>query len=161
MFSISLLIVDLIIAILELSSSLVSCDQSMNKVEQLCLRWIGISILSFLSAKTMALLVGLGTSFFKHPGYVMDGGVTIGALFLEAFLEGKGGGLLVIVSLWRVIRVVESVYELSDEAIEAQIEGIVCQFEALKEENMRLLEAIQEKEKITEKLKEDLDKCRH
>ncbi|XP_061364761.1 uncharacterized protein LOC133308171 [Gastrolobium bilobum] len=108
----------------------------------------------------MAMLVGLGYSFFKHPGYVMDGVVAIGALFLEAFVERKGGGLLVVVSLWRVIRVVESVFELSDEAIEAQIAGIICQFEALKEENMRLLEIIHEKDNTIEKLKEDLDKCR-
>ncbi|KAF1888883.1 hypothetical protein Lal_00036925 [Lupinus albus] len=109
----------------------------------------------------MALLVGLGSSFFNHVGYVMDGVVVIGALFLEAFMESKGGGLLVVVSLWRVIRVVESAFELSDEAIEAQIEGIVCQFEALKEENMRLIEKLHEKDKIIEELNEDLDKFRH
>ncbi|MED6170572.1 hypothetical protein PIB30_032251 [Stylosanthes scabra] len=128
LFSISLLIVDLIITILELSSSLVSsCHQqsSNNKVEKLSLHWVGISILSLLSVKSMALLVGLGSSFFRHFG------------------------------------VVESVYELSDESIEAQIEGIVFQFEALKEENMRLLETIQEKSKAIEKLKEDLDKSKH
>ncbi|KAK7273137.1 hypothetical protein RIF29_14183 [Crotalaria pallida] len=161
MFSISLLFVDLIITILELSSSIVSCNQNMNKVEELSLHWIGIGILSLISSKTMALLVGLGSSFFKHPSYVMDGVVAIGALLLEAFMESKGGGLLLIVSLWRVIRVVESAFELSDEAIEAQIEGIVCQFETLKEENMMLLETIHFKDKIIEELKEDLDKCRH
>ncbi|KAJ1435481.1 Voltage-gated hydrogen channel 1 [Sesbania bispinosa] len=132
----------------------------MNRVEAKYFHWIGIGILSLLSAKTIALLVGLGSSFFKHPGFVMDGVVAIGALFMETFLERKGGGLLVMVSLWRVIRVVESVFELSDEAIEAQIAGIVCQFEALKEENMSLLEMIHEKDKTIEKLKEDLDKCR-
>lgn len=59
-----------------------------------------------------------------------------------------------------LIRVVECVFELSDEAIEAQIAGIVCQFEALKEENMRLVGVIYEKDKMIEMLKEDLDKCR-
>ncbi|KHN29519.1 Voltage-gated hydrogen channel 1 [Glycine soja] len=160
-FTISLLIVDLIITILELSSSLVSCERNvMNSVAEQCFHWIGIGILSFLLAKTMALLVGLGSSFFKHVGYVIDGVVAIGAIFLEAFVVRKGGGLLVVVSLWRVIRVVESVFELSDEAIEAQIAGIVCQFEALKEENMRLVGVIYEKDKMIEMLKEDLDKCR-
>lgn len=132
----------------------------MNSVAEQCFHWIGIGILSFLLAKTMALLVGLGSSFFKHVGYVIDGVVAIGAIFLEAFVVRKGGGLLVVVSLWRVIRVVESVFELSDEAIEAQIAGIVCQFEALKEENMRLVGVIYEKDKMIEMLKEDLDKCR-
>jgi hypothetical protein len=91
----------------------------------------------------------------------VDGIVAIGALIMEVFLERRGGGLLVVVSLWRVIRVVESVFELSDEAIEAQIEGIVCQLEALKDENIRLLEIVHEKDKIIEKLKEELDKCRY
>ncbi|XP_029127968.1 voltage-gated hydrogen channel 1-like [Cajanus cajan] len=160
MFTVSLLIVDLIITILELSSSLVSCEKNMNSVLEHCLHWIGIGILCFLLVKTMAMLVGLGSSFFHHVGYVVDGVVAIGAMFLEAFVVRKGGGLLVVVSLWRVIRVVESAFELSDEAIEAQIAGIVCQFEALKEENTRLLEVIYEKDKMIEMLKEDLDKCR-
>lgn len=132
-----------------------------NRTElELCFHWIGIGILSLLSAKTIAMLVGLGFSFFKHPGHVVDGVVAIGALFMEAFMERRGGGLLIVVSLWRVIRVVESVFELSDEAIEAQIAGIVCQFEALRDENMRLLGVIHEKEQTIEKLEEDLDKCR-
>ncbi|KAL5082735.1 hypothetical protein RYX36_011156 [Vicia faba] len=156
--SISLLITDLIITILELSSSLISCKQKVNIVEERCFHWIGIGILSIISMKIIGLLVGLGFSFFKHPGYVVDGVVAIVALVMEVFMEKRGGGLLVVVSLWRVIRVVESVFELSDEAIEAQIEGIVCQFELLKNENIRLLEIISEKDEIIEKLKEELDK---
>ncbi|KAK7394988.1 hypothetical protein VNO78_15529 [Psophocarpus tetragonolobus] len=160
LFTISLLIVDIIITILELSSSLVSCERNVNNVAEKCFHWIGIGILCLLLAKTMALLVGLGSSFFQHVGYVIDGVVVSGAIFLEAFVARKGGGLLVIVSLWRVIRVVESVFELSDEAIEAQIAGIVCQLEALKEENMRLSQVMYEKDKMIEMLKEDLDECR-
>ena len=91
---------------------------------------------------------------------MVDGTVVIGALFLESFLEGKGGGLLVVVSLWRVVRVVESVFELSDEAIEAQIEGVLREFEALRDENRRLLELILEKDELIEKLQEEMDHCR-
>ncbi|KAK7340817.1 hypothetical protein VNO77_21531 [Canavalia gladiata] len=160
MFSISLLIVDLIITIIELSSSLVPCEENMKREVELCFHWIGIGIMSLFLAKTMALLLGLGSSFFKHPGYVIDGVVAIGAIFLETFVVGKGGGLLVVVSLWRVIRMVESVFELSDETIEVEIASIVCQFEVLKGENMRLLEIISEKDITIQKLKEDLDKCR-
>ncbi|KAI4334846.1 hypothetical protein L6164_013555 [Bauhinia variegata] len=160
-FSIFLLILDLIITILELSSSMLSCHPKESKIEEFWLHWVGIGILILLSAKTMTLLVGLGSSFFRHPGYLVDGAVVLGALFLEAFLERKGGSLLILVSLWRVVRVVESAFELSDEAIEAQIEGIVCQFEAVREENRRLLETIDEKDKIIEKLKEELDQCKH
>lgn len=79
------------------------------------------------------------------------------ALFLEAYLEKNGGGLLVVVSLWRVVRVVESAFELSDEAMEAQIEEIVCQFEELKEENKRLMDSVVEKDKQIELLQQELD----
>jgi hypothetical protein len=72
-------------------------------------------------------------------------------------LERRGGRQLAVVSFWRVVRVVESPFKLSDETIEAQIEGIVCQFEALLEENIRLLESIGEKDKIIEMLQEELD----
>ncbi|KAJ6674749.1 F20B24.22 [Salix viminalis] len=170
-FAISLLLLDLILTILELSSSLLSCapeeDSSNKELGKVWYHLAGICILSLLSAKSVALAVGLGSSFFKRPGYVVDGAVVIGALFLETFLEGKGGGLLVVVSLWRVVRLVESAFELSDEAIEAQIEGIVSQFEALSNENTRLLKTVAEKvcmietlQEIIEKLEKELDRYR-
>lgn len=104
-------------------------------------------------------MVALGGSFFRRPGYVVDGVVLIVALMLEAFLEKMGGGLVVLVSLWRVVRVVESAFELSDEAIEAQIEGILCQFQTLKDENTRLLGVIDEKNEVIEKLQAEIDQC--
>ncbi|KAI9115084.1 hypothetical protein K1719_014097 [Acacia pycnantha] len=153
MFSILLLVLDLLITILELSN----CHQNRTQDQKaelvgFIMHFVGIGILGLLSVKTVALLVGLGWSFFRHGGYVMDGSVVIGALVLEGFFDKKGGGLVVVVMLWRVIRVLESAFELSDEAIEAQIEVIICQFEAISEENRRLLETIQ-------KLKDDLDQC--
>ncbi|XWS35236.1 hypothetical protein CRYUN_Cryun21dG0108700 [Craigia yunnanensis] len=163
--AISLLLLDLILTILELSSTLLSCspkqNTSNNNIEKAWYYWAGISILALLSAKSVALAVGLGSAFFRRPGYVVDGVVVVGALLLEAFLERKGGGLLVIVSLWRVVRVVESTFELSDEAIEAQIEAIVCQFEALREENSRFSETIARKDQIIETLEKELDQYRH
>ncbi|KAJ6343465.1 hypothetical protein OIU76_005245 [Salix suchowensis] len=140
-FAIALLLLDLILTILELSSSLLSCAPEEDS-----------------SNKELGKLWGLGRSFFKRPGYVVDGAVVIGALFLETFLEGKGGGLLVVVSLWRVVRLVESAFELSDEAIEAQIEGIVSQFEALSNENTRLLKTVAEKVCMIETLQEIIEK---
>ncbi|KAH0981445.1 hypothetical protein GBA52_008622 [Prunus armeniaca] len=126
--SISLLIVDLILTILELSSSLLTkCNNSPNKnkktTSEIWYHWVGIAILALLSAKTMAQAVGLGMRTF----------------------------------LLAASRVVESAFELSDEAIEAQIQSVVCQFEMLKEENRRLAETISEQDKIIEKLQEDLD----
>lgn len=107
-----------------------------------------------------ALAVAMGCAFLRRPGYLVDTTAVVGALLLEGFLEGKGGGLIMVVSLWRVARVVESAFELSDEAIEAQIADIVHQFEALRAENMKLVEIITEKEQIIEKLQQELDSCR-
>ena len=158
--AILLLLLDLIFTILELSSSLLSCPPNTNKqIKKVWYHWVGIAILSMLSARIVALAVGLGRSFFRRPGYVVDSVVLMVALVLEAFLEGRGGGLLVVVSLWRVLRVVESAFELSDEAIEAQIKVIVSQFEAVREENRRLSETIAEKDKMIEKLREEVDQC--
>lgn len=105
-------------------------------------------------------MLGLGGLFFRRPGYVLDGIVLVVALVLEAFVGRKGGGLVVVVSLWRVVRVVESAFELSDEAIEAQIEGVLTQFEALKEENRTLLSTIADKDRLIEKLEEELNQCK-
>ncbi|XP_049388198.1 uncharacterized protein LOC125852515 [Solanum stenotomum] len=160
-FTIVLLIIDLIFTSLELSSSLISCPQNRNKINQetgeVWYHWAGIGILGLLFLKSVGLVVGLGCSFFRRPGYLLDGIVVMVALFLEAYLEKNGGGLLVVVTLWRVVRVVESAFELSDEAIEAQIEEIVCQFEELKEENKRLMDSVVEKDKQIEILQQELD----
>ncbi|TYH74072.1 hypothetical protein ES332_D05G373000v1 [Gossypium tomentosum] len=157
--AISLLLFDLILTTLELSSTLVSCSKT---IEKSWFHWVGISILTLLSTKIAALAVALGIGgFLRRPGYVVDGVVVIGALVLEAVWEAKGGGLLVVVSLWRVVRVVESALELSDEAIEAQIEAIVCQFEALRVENSRLLDTIARQNQIIETLEKEVDQYRH
>lgn len=110
-----------------------------------------------LATKSVALVVGCGRSFFKRPGLVADGVVLIGALVCEVLMERVGVGLIVVVSLWRVLRVVESVFELSDAAIEVQITSILCQFELLNEENEKLRGIVIEKEKIIEELQEELD----
>ncbi|KAK6930564.1 hypothetical protein RJ641_004658 [Dillenia turbinata] len=58
----------------------------------------------------------------------------------------------------RVVRLVKGAFELSDEAIEVQIVGIVCRFELLHEENARLMETIVEKDHIIEELQKELAK---
>lgn len=160
--AVALILLDLILTTLELTSTILSCSASKNRRgNDMWYHWLGIAILSLLFAKTAALAVGLGgRGFLRRPGLIVDAVVVAGALVLEGFLERKGGGLLVVVSLWRIVRVIESAFELSDDAIEAQIEGIVGQFEGLKEENRRLLEIIDEKDRDIEKLREDLDRCR-
>ncbi|XP_071734510.1 uncharacterized protein [Rutidosis leptorrhynchoides] len=158
--AIILLMVDLIMVVLELSKTLVSCPPSkrISKRVDVWYHWVGIGILIILATKSVALIIGSGSSFFKRPGLVADGVVLIGALLSEILMDRVGVGLIVVVSLWRVLRVVESVFELSDEAIESQITSIICQFELLQEENEKLTRIISEKDKIIQELKEELDR---
>ncbi|KAI5653089.1 hypothetical protein M9H77_30276 [Catharanthus roseus] len=158
--TILLLLSDLVLTCLELSSSLLSCPivKKKTKVGE-WYHWLGLAILSILCLKSLALVIGFGKSFFQRPGYVLDVVVVVIALILEGYLERKGGGLVLVVSLWRVVTVVESAFELSDEAIEAQIQQIVSQFETLKDENARVVEIIVEKDLIIETLEEELALC--
>ncbi|XP_076882882.1 uncharacterized protein LOC143531480 [Bidens hawaiensis] len=151
--AIVLLVVDLVMVVLELSRTIVSCPtrNRISKTVDVWYHWIGIGILVIFATKSVALVIGCGSSFFKRPGLVADGVVLIGALLSEILMERVGVGLIVVVSLWRVLRVVESVFELSDAAIELQITSILCQFELLQEENERL-------NKIIEELQEQLHK---
>ncbi|KAK1429007.1 hypothetical protein QVD17_11206 [Tagetes erecta] len=158
--ALTLLLVDLVMVVLELSTTIVSCPGSnkINKKVDFWYHWVGIGILVILATKSVALVLGCGSSFFKRPGLVADAVVLIGALLSEILMERVGVGLIVVVSLWRILRVVESVFELSDEAIEAQITSILCQFELLQEENETLNKIISEKDIIIKKLQEQLDK---
>lgn len=158
--SIFLLLVDTIITSFELSSSLTkACRKTRTEAQEPWYHWVGIAILTLLSAKTLALAVALEGSFFRQPGYVIDGLVAVGALFLEALLEKKGGGLIVVVSLWRILRVVEGAFELSDDAIEAQVESILNEFESLRQENQRLREVADQMNERIEQLEDDLAQC--
>ncbi|VVA90887.1 unnamed protein product [Arabis nemorensis] len=158
LFAILLLSIDIILTSLELSSSLLSCT-SVKKTENNdeWFRWGGTAILSILVVKSMVLAVAMGKSFFRQPGCVMDGAFAVIALILQVLLERKGTGFIVVVSLWRVLRVVETAFELSDEAIEVQIDGIISQFQALRKENRTLLETLAEKDEVIKKLEEEID----
>ncbi|KAG6575333.1 hypothetical protein SDJN03_25972, partial [Cucurbita argyrosperma subsp. sororia] len=140
LITIVLLLTDLIVTVLELSSSLISCNSPVShkrEEEVMGFHWVSIAILSLLSTKTVALVVGLGLSFFRRPGCVVDGVVVGVALGLEVAAKRRGGGVIMVGSLWRIVRVVESAFELSDDAIEAKIEGIVWELEGMKEEIRR------------------------
>ncbi|KAJ0971912.1 hypothetical protein J5N97_019871 [Dioscorea zingiberensis] len=125
-----------------------SSENKKKNVAHEVYHWGGVAILSLLLVKMIALVSAQGVSFFRRPGHVVDALVVVGALVLEVLAEGKGAGLLVLVSLWRVVRVVESAFELSNEAIEAQIESIVVQFEELRVENRRLEQALHDKDDV-------------
>ncbi|KAK9151853.1 hypothetical protein Syun_010162 [Stephania yunnanensis] len=159
--TIFLLLVDLAFTIFDLSSSLISC-RSKNE-RGTTVSWVfhyaGIAILVVLLAKVLGLVVALGCAFFARPGRVVDVVIVIVALVLELMLKKEGAGLIVMVSLCRVVRVVESAFEVSDEAIEAKIEKIVSQFEVLSSENQLLRESIVEKNKLILELEAALDQA--
>ncbi|KAH7670546.1 Voltage-dependent channel domain-containing protein [Dioscorea alata] len=161
--TIVLLLLDLSLTVIDLSSSILSCSSNVsheNKkkdvTHKVC-HWGGVAILSLLTVKMIVWVLGLGVQFFRRPGHVVDALVVVGALVLEVVAEGKGAGLVVVVSLWRVVRVVESAFELSNEAIEAQIESIEVQFEELREENRKLDRALHEKDAIILELEMELN----
>lgn len=86
------------------------------------LYWISISILTILALNVLALLVAFGKAFFLHPGYVLDLVVVGTALGLEIFLDSDTVGLLIILTLWRIVRVAHGIFEVTDEAWEKEVE---------------------------------------
>lgn len=83
--------------------------------------WISIVILTVLSVNIFLLLVAFGLYFFRHPGYILDAFVVGTALILEIFLDTDTVGLLVVLTLWRIVRVAHGIFEVTDEAWEKEI----------------------------------------
>lgn len=166
--AIVLLLTDLTLTTLELKSSLLSCKASNtgeNRQEghetTPWYHWLGVVILGLLWAKTAVLAAALGwPELRRRPGLAVDAVALSVAIAMEMFLEKRGGGLVVIVSLWRVVRVVESAFEITDDAIAARIEDVESLAEGLREENRRLEKVVGEKDEMIEKLREDLDLCK-
>ncbi|MCO5612980.1 hypothetical protein L7F22_067253 [Adiantum nelumboides] len=95
------------------------------------LYWIGISVLCILSLNLIGLLLAFGLNFFRHAGYVLDLVVVVTALCLEIFLDTETAGLLVILNLWRIIRVAHGVLEVTDEAWEKKIHQLEARIQAV------------------------------
>lgn len=95
------------------------------------LYWIGITVLCVLSLNLLGLLLSFGLAFFRHPGYVLDLVVVPTALCLEIFLDTETAGLLVILNLWRIIRVAHGIFEVTDEAWENKIHQLEARIEAV------------------------------
>ncbi|GLJ36701.1 hypothetical protein SUGI_0738570 [Cryptomeria japonica] len=110
------------------------------------LYWVGIVILSLLLLNVGGLLVAFGFSFFGHPGYILDLVVLTTALCLEIFLDAQTAGLLVILTLWRIVRVAHGIFEVTDDAMESEIHNIETQFEALESNNKQMQQLLQDKD---------------
>ncbi|MCL7044623.1 hypothetical protein MKW94_011555 [Papaver nudicaule] len=135
--SIVLILIDLVFTVLDLSISVLSCKTKKEEEENELFHWGGIVILIILALKVQASIIATGILFFVRPGHVIDGVFVTSALILE-LLKKQWSGLLLLVSLWRIVRVVESVFELSNQAMEAKIVAIQRQFQALQDRNQLL-----------------------
>ncbi|KAL2622743.1 hypothetical protein R1flu_002948 [Riccia fluitans] len=108
--------------------------------------WISISILSILALNIIGLLVSFGRAFFRHPGYVLDLFVVGTALFLEIFLDSDTVGLLIVLTLWRIVRVAHGIFEVTDEAWEKEIEKFKEQLKEADAKHYRDQELLREKD---------------
>jgi hypothetical protein len=107
--------------------------------------WIGIVILIILLLNVLGLLLAFGFSFFFHPGYVLDLVVVTTALLLEIFLDAETAGLLVILSIWRIVRVAHGIFEVTDEAWEEDIHKLQEQIQRVQDDHQKDLQLLQEK----------------
>ncbi|KAH7288931.1 hypothetical protein KP509_31G050900 [Ceratopteris richardii] len=108
--------------------------------------WISFSILCILALNIAGLLLSFGFDFFRHPGYILDAVVVVTALCFEIFLDTETAGLLVILNLWRIIRVAHGVFEVTDEAWEKQInelEGRIQAVEAAHNDDLKVINRLQ------------------
>lgn len=119
------------------------------------LYWVGIVILSLLLLNVGGLLVAFGVSFFCHPGYVLDLLVLTTALCLEIFLDAETAGLLVILNLWRIVRVAHGIFEVTDDAMESEVHNIEVQFESLQSKNRDMQELLQQKDQRIAELEQE------
>jgi hypothetical protein len=123
-----------------------SCVEHFERTEEWKLTyWIGIVILIILLLNVLGLLLAFGFSFFFHPGYVLDFVVVTTALLLEIFLDAETAGLLVILSIWRIVRVAHGIFEVTDEAWEEDIHKLQEQIQKVQDDHQKDLQLLQEK----------------
>ncbi|KAG6550726.1 hypothetical protein Mapa_007823 [Marchantia paleacea] len=140
-FVVLLLTVDLVVTVVDIVKTIHSKDADFRTCTKLLhecqchgrlqhashwhfLLWISVSILSFLALNVLGLLVAFGMSFFRHIGYVLDAVVVGLSLGLEIGLNSDTPGLLVLLTLWRIVRVAHGIFEVADEHWEKDIKKL-------------------------------------
>ncbi|EFA75681.1 hypothetical protein PPL_10943 [Heterostelium album PN500] len=111
-FIVSLIILDLIIAIIEmfLEESFKKCKDeheiphAVERTESV-LRVITLVILGIFEIEIIALMLAFGRDFFFHPFYVLDLVVITTSIVVDVVFRDNAGALLVIFRLWRVVRI--------------------------------------------------------
>jgi len=74
------------------------------------LHLFSFSILCFFALDVSLLIVSFGISFFKQPIYILDFFVIFLSIILEMKVSHDEAELLIILLLWRVIRILHGVY---------------------------------------------------
>ncbi|KAJ7532568.1 hypothetical protein O6H91_13G009800 [Diphasiastrum complanatum] len=120
------------------------------------LHWISVSILSVLLLNVAGLLVAFGGSFFLHPGYVLDLVVVGTAFSFELFLNSDTAGLLIILNLWRIVRVAHGIFEVTDEAWEKEMQKLEDQVRLVEQAYERDQEILNRKDQEILQLKRQL-----
>lgn len=115
------------------------CSQPMpwepHSTEHEPLFYTSTGILGILCLNLVLLLLAFGLDFFRHPGYVLDLAIIPTALFLEIFLDSEVLALLVILNLWRLIRVAHGVFTVTDDAIEEEVMHLKRSVEVLQRQS--------------------------
>lgn len=66
---------------------------------------ISLSILYVFLIQQIGLLIAFDVHFFTHPLYILDLVVVVVAICLEHAVHSDAAGLIIVVAIWRIIRV--------------------------------------------------------
>src|SRR5690606_1784557 len=81
------------------------------------LKMISIGILWVFAIEVVLLLIAFDLAFFLHPLYIMDAVIVGVALFIELYLQDVlVASLLIVLRLWRVVRVVHGIIMVGQNA---------------------------------------------
>ncbi|XP_024381486.1 uncharacterized protein [Physcomitrium patens] len=120
--------------------------------------WTSVAILSLLLLNVFGLIVAFGMAFFLHPLYVLDLIVVCTAPVLELTLHTDTAGVIIMLTLWRIVRVAHGIFEVTDEAWEKDIHRLETQVQAVQsacdEEQVLLQERDQQIAELEARLRE-------
>ncbi|KAG0618770.1 hypothetical protein M758_4G090900 [Ceratodon purpureus] len=119
--------------------------------------WISIVILGLLLLNVFGLIVAFGRAFFLHPLYVLDLIVVSTALGLEIGLHTDTAGVIIVITLWRIVRVAHGIFEVTDEAWEKDIHRLESQVQVVQSACDKEQELLAEKDRRIAELEAQLN----
>lgn len=114
-------------------------DPHSHKVEQLSevLHYISLGILALFQLEVLLHLLAFGRHLFKHIGYIADFIIVPVSIALEVLFHGVGS-VLVVLRLWRVVRLMHSVYAVHHEETEKRYRLMRTDLKHLQDEYHKL-----------------------